>query len=367
MAPPPRPPIICYDLQTNTNVRRTSSTRYRVPVVGANRPTKVTVVQRDQNELDQSRAIPCWNRHENHADEDKRIYDDSENIPRNQRVLRSSQRSQSLKKRESLFSRTTSKDLVDPESYIFKSKLFEKGQPSTCQSNGHNARFAYGRKLKLENDEREHQQKLTNMKTALQTQLEKIYLQLESLKTWRESILESYGIGHNTAKYVQKFDNEYTKLKQNFDQIAEARSQELGRRAQQMKRQHKKLQEEDRIAEEKRLRDMSRLTHSKHKLSSTLNSSLSSNSLTPNTATDTTSPSPTISLSPYSSSSTSTDEPARNLKQEYSFYKYDPQKEETLEVVDEDFFEKVEDKTMIEMFKIAREIKTFVKDLEELQ
>lgn len=366
MAPPPRPPIICYDLQTNTNARRTPSARYRLPVVGANRQTKVTVVHRDQNELDKSRAIPFWSRHENYDDEDNQKYDNPENTRGNQRVLRSSHRSQILKNRESLFSRASSKELVESEPYSIKTRLFESSQPSTAHSNSVDKRFAYGRKLKLENDERENQKKLTNVKTALQTELEKIHAQLESLQAWRESILKSCGIGHNTAKYVQKFDDEYTKLKQGLDQIAEARSRERGRRAQQVKRHHKQLLEEDRIAEEKRLRDMSRLTHCKHKLSSTLNSSLSSNSLTPNTATDTTSSSPTISLSPYSSQ-TSTDEPTHNLRQEYSFYKYDPQKEETLEVVDEDFFEKVEDKTMIEMFKIAREIKTFVKDFEELQ
>lgn len=47
--PPPRPPIICYDLRTNSNARPIACSRSRaVPKILNNRDTKVTFVRRDE-------------------------------------------------------------------------------------------------------------------------------------------------------------------------------------------------------------------------------------------------------------------------------------------------------------------------------
>lgn len=411
MAPPPRPPIICYDLQTNTNARRAFCARHHAPVVGGTRRTKVTVIHRDQNELDKSKALPCW-RHVTSPNREQ-TEENSENIPINRRSTRPHQRNQSTSNQELVFLRNTSNDLVDREPFRFGTRPFQGGQSSTTLYNSSDARHAYGQKLKDEIEEKRHRQELKNKKIAVQAQIEEIYTQLESFKRLHENLLESFGMGHNTAKYVQKLDDECAKLRQNLDSVAETRSRELGRRAQQMKRYHQQLQQEDMKAEEKRLKDMSRLTHCKHTFSSTLNNSLSSNSLTPNTATNTTSSSPTtISLSSCSSSM-STDEripsvhfvepspppnrapklqtksrtsnllPSPKLsqnrrhdvtcsdrlshspKERFNFFKYDPQKqEETIEVSDEAFFEKVEDKTMIEVIELVKGLKTVLKDLD---
>lgn len=406
MSPPPRPPIICYDLQTNTNTRRAPCARYLAPVVGKNRQTKVTVIKRDQNELESAKAIPCWH---NVVSSNKQMPDDTENIPTVQRYPRSNQR---LRNQEKLFLRNSNRNLVEPEPNRFYTNLFASGHSPTAiktQCNSTETRHAYGRKLKLELEEERHRQELKSKKIAAQAQLEEIRTQLESFKRLHDNLLKSFGMGHNTAKYVQKLDDECSRLRQNLDLVAKTRSRELGRRAQQMKRYHQRLQNEDRKAEEKRLRDVSRLTHCKHTFSSTLNNSLSSNSLTPNTATNTTSSSsPTNSLSSCSSSM-STEEhmpsvrfiepspsptkmsrrqtrlhtsnplppqtPCRqnsirsnrlshSPEEKFSFFKYDPQKhEETLEVEQEEFFEKVEDKTMIEVNELLKGLKTVLKDL----
>lgn len=47
MAPPPRPPIICYDIQTNNNARRARCIRSYVPSTGATKTPKVTIVKQD--------------------------------------------------------------------------------------------------------------------------------------------------------------------------------------------------------------------------------------------------------------------------------------------------------------------------------
>lgn len=412
MAPPPRPPIICYDLQTNTNTRHALCARHHAPAVGGTRRTKVTVIHRDQNELNKSKALPCW-RHVASPNRDQ-TRENSENFNlTNRRPAKSHQRNQSTSNQSLVFLRNASNDLVDPKPFRFGTRPFQGGQSSKTPCNSNNVRHAYGQKLKDEIEEKRHQQELKNKKIAVQAQIEEIYTQLESFKRLHENLLKSFGMGHNTAKYVQKLDDECAKLRQNLDSVAETRSRELGRRAQQMKRYHQQLQQEDRKAEEKRLRDMSRLTHCKHTFSSTLNNSLSSNSLTPNTVTNTTSSSPTtISLSSCSSSM-STDEripsvhfvepspppnrapklqtrprtsnllPSPTLsqnrrrdvtfsdrlshspKEKFSFFKYDPQKqEETIEVSDEAFFEKVEDKTMIEVIELVKGLKTVLKDLD---
>lgn len=50
-------------------------------------------------------------------------------------------------------------------------------------------------------------------------------------------------------------------------------------------------------------------------------------------------------------------------KKHFSFYKYNPEAEDTVEVDDMDFFEKVEDKTMIEVNELLGRMQNVLKDM----
>lgn len=412
MVPPPKPPIICYDLHTNTNARRTTCANYRVPSTGARCKTKVTIVQRDLNELDKAHAF--WEQNSFvtnvHADVDRgeaeterqstsrrnlNEYTDRNNYPRD-RVLRVSTRSRA-------------KDTVEP--YLFSTHPFGAGNQSRdnqkqphSRMNTNNVRHAYGQKLRQEAEERERRLERRRTHLAMQAQLEEISAQLEASKRIQENLLKTFGMSHNAAKYIQLQDENYAKLRQKVDQFAETRSKELGRRVQQMKRVKEYQQYEDKKAEERRLNELSGpLTHNKHTLSSTLNNSLSSNSLNTNTATtNTENSSSTISLSSCSSSLSADDlmpsvhfvesplSKSRNPSQttfptsssltpltnsyrshtnssrvsnrsppmeKFSFYKGNHD-DEILEITDMAFMEKIEDKSMLEVNELMKQLQS---------
>lgn len=433
MAPPPRPPIICYDLQTNTNSRRAPGTRPRVPVTCATRKTKVTVVPREPNDISRFAASACWyseNLDPEHVDENV------ENIPVGAQATLFQERKQTIFNSNDVYVRAATRsrprpELAAAEPYQFNKSPFIR-QPindqhlyqqqhhnyqqyeQTNRFNNNNLRHAYAKKLRHEAEEKQRRLEFKRQQLAMQNQLEEISAQLESAKRVQENLLKTFGMSHNTAKYIQKQDEDFAKLRQKVDQFAETRSRELGRRVQQMKRFHKLQVIEDKKAEDKRVRDMSELTHCKRTLSSTLNNSQGSSSQTTSNSNNTESSSSTISISPCSSpmsiddhhipsihfvesppSSTKRSKPQPPLKTapsltsstpsknflhrdissnklvshkpaDFTFYKRNPLENETIEVTDMEYFEKVEDETMIEVNGLMRRMQTDLKYINQV-
>lgn len=58
MPPPPRPPVICYDLHTNSN-GRTPCTRSYVPSTGATR-TRVKYIKKERSDFVKPPTYDCW-------------------------------------------------------------------------------------------------------------------------------------------------------------------------------------------------------------------------------------------------------------------------------------------------------------------
>lgn len=420
MPPPPRPPIICYDLQSNENLRRAPCTRYRVPVIGANRKNKVTIVNREPSDLSRFTASSCCY---NHNFEDTYREDDTENFRfSNAKTTPVHDRKQIADNNNERFVRVARKprhhlELAQAEPYRFNKSPFAQNtinsdyhhhlsdhqrlQDHENRFNNNNMRFAYSKKLKHELEEKERRREFARRRLNVQNQLEDLTAEVDSAKRSLDYLKKTFGMSHNSAKYIQLQDEELGRLRRKINQCADIRSRELAQRDRQMKRSHELRVIEDQKAEERRMRDMSELTHCKRGLSSTLNNSLSSNSQNTNNANNTQSSSSTISISscsspmsmnehiasvhfveslpssiekaPHVSSST----PSRSFLRknlsgnkkishkppDFTFYKRNPLENETIEVTDMDFFEKAEDKTMMEVNDLVSKIRNTLSEM----
>ena len=370
-----------------------------MPLTSTERKTKVTVVQKDPIELQRFRVSPCWpNDSSCHAE-------NVENLPKT-RPVRTSQPKRTPRNIDLRLSGTGSfkRDLFQQEfqSSNSDSCKAEEDQSATKLHNL-NARYIYGQRLRAEAEERDRRQQKRRQQIAMQAQLEQITAQLESAKRVQENLLKTFGMSHNAARYIRRQDEDFARLKKKVDQFSEIRSKELSKRIQQMKRFQDNQQIELKKANEKdvRLRDFSHPAHRRQTLSSTLNNSISSSSPNTNTA----SPSSTISISSCCSSPMSGDEPnfskhfikssraetfakatppTSNLLSsstpyerrspgtlfqkppDFTFYKQDPLKTgDTIEVTDIDFFEKVEDETMIEVNELLNKMQSVLRDLDQ--
>lgn len=253
------------------------------------------------------------------------------------------------------------------------------------------ARQNYSQKVKYEAEQRDKRKGYMRRKLAMQAQLEEINAQLDSVKRNCDYLLKTFGMSHNTAKYIQRYDEDLCKLKRKVEQFSETRSSELSRRIQQMKHFHELQANEDRKAEEKRSKDVSKVLHCRQNLVNTqLNSSTSSNPLSSRDANNTansssstvsisscsspmfveSSPPPAflshkirnspVSSSPPSSSTPSRKEVAQEVSHKPAGFKFytGPSDNETIEVEDQDFFEKVEDQTMLEVNKLVGRLRS---------
>lgn len=257
-------------------------------------------------------------------------------------------------------------------------------------------RHAYGEKLRVEAEQKERIKHHNQYHKGMVEQLDQIQAQLNALKKIHNNMYNTYGMSHNAAKYFQKQDEEYARLRQKVDQFAETRSKELTRHAQRAKHYHELLKDKDKKAktERQKSRDISNLMRCRREPSlsrgSVLNNSLLSSSSSPsttNTITTTTTPtnsqgsSSTILISSCSSPISSTDEHLLNIdsnnshlvKTSHTPFKTPPssmplmqidlQDEDTLEVTDVNFFSKIEDQTMIEVNKMMNRLKSTLEDL----
>lgn len=253
MAPPPRPPVICYDIQPNVNPRPPI---VQVPRAGHRRKTVISV------------------------------------------------------------------------------RPPEPSRPAqdTKQFNRHIARFAYHDKLRNHVQERERErEKLRETKKnrlLLQAQLDNVTAQLDVARKAHGDIIKTFGMGHSTAKYIERQEEETDNMRKKMIEITNNRSRESSRRVKQLE----KLLEFQRGADKKILSPQP--DSSMSSLSSV--SSVSSQSFS------------TSSSSPPASLVTSS--PKRPT-------------DETIEISDMDFFEAVEDKTMIEVDALIGETRRLLNEI----
>lgn len=412
MPPPPKPPVICYDLQTNANARRTPCSRYRVSAIaGTSYKSKVTVISTEQSDLtNQLKTDTCWHHSYEHEADDE--YENSHRVPIAYPGV-------SLKKWIDP-PKQHSKQQTKTPNHLLKHRTdsYHTSRPSSqdqtlAQTRRQQVRYEYDQKLKEKLRQKERLEERRRQEEEMRAELEKITLRLESVKKVHANLKHTYGMSHNAARYFQKTDEDYAHLKQKLDQFAQNRSRDAERQLQQKKKLYKYQQQEDKEAELKRLRGMSRLAHNeRNKLTSTLNGSLSPSSLTPASSITSTarhSPSSTISISTCSSPFSSSEElPKHNLSHhnsqfvvktspskkcpvspstpsssktpnryqsstlktqakrpvmDFSFYKGPPQdSRETLEVTDSNFLEMVEDKTMLEVNELLNKMQSVLGD-----
>lgn len=415
MAPPPRPPIICYDLQTNTNLRRAPCTRTRVPVTCATRKTKVTVVPREPNDMRRFAVTPCW--YQENLDSDQN--ENAENILVAAQTTPPRGRKQTISNNNDCYVRVATRSRPRPklavaEPYNSNKSSFNR-QPISDQQqyhnyqhyeqkNGFNKRYAYGEKLRDEAERKKLKESQELARQNLIREISNIAAELESKKRFLENIGGYFGMGHLTAK--KKHDEDQVEWQQKYYRLAESHSRVLGRRAQQTERLRKLQVIEDKKAEDKRMRDMSELAHCRRTLSSTLsntlNNSQSSSSQTTSNSNSTGSSSSTLSISPCSSLmsiddrivesppssykraklqpplhtavSLTSSTPSRNFLHrdtsrdksishkppDFTFYKVNPDDNETIEVPAMEYFEKAED-SMMDINDLMRKLQTDLK------
>lgn len=441
MAPLPRPPIICYELQTNTNTRRQVGTGHpavaasrRIPMTGISRKPKVTVIQKDPNELTRARAEPCWQGSEH----PKVHYElmEAEPYEYNAHLFSHNQNLKSILVQQNR-DRPTHPRRTTPLTDLHK-QLLQQPMPAK-QPNPHHVRFAYASKLKLDAEEREREVEQRKQEMVMRAQLNQCERDLGSLSRIYKNSMGSIGMSHNAAKYIQRRDEENAILSRKLNRASEVRSRELGQRIQQARRNHDLLQEMEQRKVFTKPKEIPRSVPNhdynlRHTLGNRINDSLSdSPSTTPTTINNTTSisssPSTFSSLSSPCSSQHSYDQeqassvlfipehtskvtiPSRreskkyhsrackdNLPQsglkvssstpnknvtnnnetsntthlndiadKYSFYKRDPRRNYTvLEVTDLDFFDMVEDPTMMEVNELMNEFQTAKAECENL-
>lgn len=417
MAPPPRPPIICYDLQTNNNARRTSTTRSYAPATG--KTPKITLVRKSPAPIG-AFADAYWGSQAISPSASE------ENTPTRRRPQPAKRSIPSCKITSPMNERTQNKQyhrapvgqlppyrlnmVTDPQiSGLFGSSSSE------CRTNSVKTRHAYGQRLKQEAEERNRRRENKKAQLTMQAQLEEISSQLESAKRVQENLLKTFGMSHNAAKYIRQQDQEYARLRQKVDEFAETRAKELGRRVQEMKHYQELQRNAAEKAELRRLRDVSKINRCRRGLSSTLNDSLTTDSpassslINTGSSLSTTSPlsncsSPISILSPISKTTIKSQStlvkntPERSVRADriltphstataplpkhskmstdkkpnsrlahlnYSFYKPDPLNQQTLEITDTEFFNKVEDNTMLEIKDLLHSLQSQLKDLGE--
>lgn len=330
MAPPPRPPIICYDLRTNENIRPAAHSAPRIPVTSATvRKPKVTIVHR--NPLSRPKVV-----------REPRVEKDY--VPRYHSPI-----------------------------------ILAQAPKEDPRCNSYKARFAYSQKLKSDAKERERRQENKRRQLAVQAQLDEITAQLEAAKRAQENLMKTFGMSHNTARYIQKQDEDFARLREKVDRFSECRSRELGNRIQQLKCNQ----------------DLNSKSRHYPTCTSSYNSGASSSTISISSCSSpisiaeqtlpsfhleestTTDPSSDCSILPpiqHNRPNTSYKSITNDLttneqmfhatpKKCFSFYKYNPEANETVEVDDMDFFEKVEDKTMMEVNELLGRMQSVLRDM----
>lgn len=439
MPPPPRPPIICYDISSNGTVCRRriepiSSIRSRKPITPtvtyksyvpptiisnsprtkrysntlassvtsshqrqSTSPYKLSTTNTTRTSYPASSfAVPQRKTELEHINSTAPTSQYSNNYCRSYPINESNNATSGCNKNE---------DLNNNNGLLYN------------KYNNVNARQAYGQKLRAEAEQREKQRHHELHHRAMIDKLEQIQAQLNELQKHHNILSNTYGMGHNAAKYIQRQDEEYAKLRQKVDQFAETRAKEITRQTQRARQYHELLQDKDRRNDE-RLKDISNLhhprCHQKRELhlspvkGRNLNNSLSSTS-SPTTITPSNSQgsSSTISLSTCPSPMSTTDEqlappapltpqhhssinhkslnnnnshlvksshhvsfstpPSQLSKyQMYQSHHRDPYPNDTLEVTDMEFFAKVEDQTMIEANNLMNRLQSTLKDFKDI-
>lgn len=412
MGPPPRPPIICYDLQPSSNSRRMSHVRSYGPSTGITKTPKVTLIPKTCNSF--VADTTCWGSQAlspSESDGETPVKQPSPNPPKrthmptrastilNERLQNKQYPDPAyngyntrLSQTSNMVSKTHSYRSADSP-FAEVSKL---NQPSSIK-----ARHAYGQKLRLEAEERERRIENKKAQLAMQARLEEISAQLESAKRVHDNLLKTFGMSHNAAKYIQKQDQDYAKLRRKVDEFAETRAKELGRRVQQMKQFHQMQRVADEKAETRRKRDVSKLIHFRQGLSSTLNSESSTSQSTPTISPESSSSHMSSIFSPVNRNDTKSQttiksspkkpspakficlsrpkapttpehlpetRPACNREPiDFSFYKPNPLEQQTLEITDMEFFNRVEDKTMLEVNELLYKMQSELKDLSDIR
>lgn len=410
MGPPPRPPIICYDLQTSSNSRRISHVRNYGPSTGITKTPKVTLIPKTCNSF--VADATCWGSQALTPSESDGDGETPVNIPSpasSRRTYTSTRASAILNERmqNKQYPETaqahngynslayTSNMVSKAHSYRSANSLFIKN-PNLNQPISIKARHAYGQKLRSEAEERERRIENKKAQLAMQAQLEDISSQLESAKRIQENLLKTFGMSHNAARYIQKQDQDYARLRQKVDEFAETRAKELTRRVQQMKQFHQMQRAADEKAETRRKRDVSKLIHFRQGLSSTLNSESSTSdsmsTISPDSCSshmstvfspvnrDDTKPKTTIKNSPQKPSPAkficlsrpkAPDQPSETIptcnreSTDFSFYKPNPLEQQTLEITDIEFFNRVEDRTMLEVNELLYKMQSELRDLSD--
>lgn len=452
--PPPRPPIICYDLQTNKNLRPQHKCLHPTYTNLPRRQTqKVTVIHERPNLPPDALKPGCWHR--------PLTYDFETIEPTVDMLVDDGLTELSSRKRSVRFEHQTTASDVDPITQQRTRARIPPVRPIRLQDYNpesfishtppkrlttNDIRHAYGQKLKQDAIERERMKIKMKKLAALPEDIAKTNKQLEAAGLLYENVSKNYGSGHNAAKYIERNDQEYANLHKKLEEVTDTRSKEVMRFEQRAKKLHNMQRTADLKLEEQRKRELARYKAQRATLSSTLNQSLSDSSSptsmvsslsspqTSSLATNRIGSSSTISFSSIGSSSVdsghlsspslrSTDpqatriidrpnsrlrlpsalkqdkqlqtstllsnqiQPLTALKnrsnsmlpktstpnvkrdsifhsalEDFSFYKSDPN-EKTLEITDADFFEKMEDKTMIEINKLIKDVQSGFSDL----
>ena len=261
MAPPPRPPVICYDLFSGAPPRRqrryldTGLSNYVPPVA------TTCSTYRTQNTLPPAntfvpKQVPV-----------KVIYNDSEHG-----VTQSTNNCGS-----GCFMGPTSR-AQQPPSAIFAgpgNAIF--GSRST---NPQTTRLAYSQKLRSGNQRRERPKEEEDGHQSLRNLLETILLELNAVKKVQESMGSNYGTAHNAAKYIQMKEEENAELRRKIDKYHELLQTERQKLLQQKEKEKEKelevLRSREQVAEKKLMKDLSDIAHYRENmLSSTINGSIS--------------------------------------------------------------------------------------------
>lgn len=407
MPPPPKPPVICYDLQTNANARRAPCSRYKVSAIGlTSRKSKVTVIPPEEAEIDKLRTDRCWHHNYEHEADDE--YEVSRRVSTRPRITpRRVDETTREPLRRNLNYQPIKSNNQESRTLSFGSSADR--WPTTLRQQ--QVRHEYDQKLKERLRKKERLEERKRQEADMEAELDAITAKLEMVKKVHANLTNTYGMSHNAARYFQKTDEEYANLRRKLDQFAQTRSKEVERQLQQRKKLHKFQQQEDKEVEVRRLKAMQSLAPNRYKMTSTLNGSLSPNSRTPSSSSVSTRNSPPSTLSCCSSPLSSLEHPesprhnlshhnskfaarpnpsskcpiasstpsslkshnsynksimrtqSKRPPMDFSFYKGPPDDDrETLEVTDLNFLEKVEDKTMLEVNELLNNMQSALRD-----
>jgi hypothetical protein len=184
----------------------------------------------------------------------------------------------------------------------------------------------------------------------MKEQLDKITIQVESLKQAQTKILETHGVAHSSARYIQKLEDDYSRLRQKYNQILATRQQEAIKYNQHLK-QCQQMNHSLRPPRPPRSpTPMPTPPRQPPKITGT-------NTSTPIRKGNSRGSSATISLSSSSGSSFNKTPPTSSSSS---------LEEDTLEITDVRFFDKMEDQTMIEVNNLMNKMRSTLKSVKEL-